>query len=245
MKDQPIDLKGKIIIVTGASQGIGEAIATKLFERGATIVLGSRRPQLIRSFFSESDLGEKVLVSPLDLSKERSIHTFVQTLTAKVGQIDGLVHAAGLYTRGRIDDTPPEKLDELYQTNLRGTYTLFHALAPHFKPSLGQLICLNSSQANHATAETSIYAAFSHGIKAITNAFREEHNQKHIKVASLFLGRTATPRMESIYKKQNQDYHPELLLQPEDVAQTVIHLLSLPFTAEITDLHIRPFIKSY
>lgn len=245
MHQPAFDFKGKLIITTGASQGIGKAIALKMFEMGAIIAVGSRRPQLIESFFPKSALGNTVLVYPLDLSSEGSINNFVQTLHSKCGPIDALIHAAGLYASGSIFHNSPDKLDQLYQTNLRGTYTLLHTLAPYFNPSLGQLICINSTQAIRASAGTSIFAATSHGIKAITNAFREEYNSKRIKVANLYLGRTATPRMESIYRKNGQAYQPELLLQPEDIAQTVVHLLSLPFTAEITDLFIRPFIKSY
>ncbi|MBV9131454.1 MAG: hypothetical protein JO318_02085 [Chloroflexi bacterium] len=82
-------------------------------------------------------------------------------------------------------------------------------------------------------------------MKALADSLRQEINVDGVRVLNVFLGRVATPRQEKIYSGQEWTYQPELLLQPEDVAAMVLAALSLPRTAEVTELNIRPAIKSY
>ena len=73
---------------------------------------------------------------------------------------------------------------------------------------------------------------------------REEVNDSGIRVLSVFPGRTATPMQELVHKLEVRSYHPDQFMQPEDIAEMVIHALSLPRTAEVTDIHIRPMAKT-
>jgi NADP-dependent 3-hydroxy acid dehydrogenase YdfG len=82
-----------------------------------------------------------------------------------------------------------------------------------------------------------------HALKALADSLREEVNAEGLRVLSVFLGRTATPMRMAIHRMENRTYHPESLLQPEDVAAVVMIALSLPRTAEVTDIHIRPLSK--
>ena len=82
-------------------------------------------------------------------------------------------------------------------------------------------------------------------MKAIADSLREEVNADGIRVLSVFPGRTATPRMERLFREEGRAYRPELLLQPRDVAAIVIHALKMPRTAEVTEISIRPCAKSY
>jgi NADP-dependent 3-hydroxy acid dehydrogenase YdfG len=82
-------------------------------------------------------------------------------------------------------------------------------------------------------------------MKAITDTLRQEVNDQNIRITSIYPGRTATPRMESFYQKNDSQYEPDLLLQPEEIALTVIHALTISWSAEITDITIRPMKKTY
>ena len=104
---------------------------------------------------------------------------------------------------------------------------------------------VNSSQGLHAKGNTGLFAATQHALKAIADSLREEVNADGIRVLSIFPGRTATPRMKALYQAEGRPYQPELLLQAEDIAQIVLDALLLPRTAEITDIQVRPQIKSY
>ena len=96
-----------------------------------------------------------------------------------------------------------------------------------------------------ARRNVSQFAATQHALKAIADHLREEVNADGVRVISVFPGRTATSRQAALYAREGRPYQPELLLQPEDVASVVVHALALPRTAEVTNVSIRPTLKSY
>jgi NAD(P)-dependent dehydrogenase (short-subunit alcohol dehydrogenase family) len=139
-----------------------------------------------------------------------------------------------------------EDLDLQFAVNVRGPYLLTQRLLPLLAVPGGQIVFINSSVGLAARqAQLGQYSATKHALKAITDSLREELNPKGIRVLSVYLGRTATPMQEAIFREEGKPYHPELLLQPEDVASVVVHALTLPSTAEVTDISMRPMSKSY
>jgi NADP-dependent 3-hydroxy acid dehydrogenase YdfG len=102
---------------------------------------------------------------------------------------------------------------------------------------------MNSSAGLSARAGVAQYAATKHALKAIADSLREEINDDGVRVLSVFLGRTATPMQAAVHEMEGREYYPELLLQPEDVASVIINALSLPRSAEVTDIIVRPLAK--
>ena len=88
------------------------------------------------------------------------------------------------------------------------------------------------------------YAATKHALRALADALREEVNERGVRVLSVFLGRTASRMQQAVHQHEKRPYNPGRLLQPSDVASMVLAALRLPRTAEVTDLHIRPMLKS-
>jgi NADP-dependent 3-hydroxy acid dehydrogenase YdfG len=113
------------------------------------------------------------------------------------------------------------------------------------KKPRGQIVFINSSAGLNARLNIGHYSATKHAFKALADSLREEVNPDGVRVLSVFPGRTATPLMSSLYAKDELPYEPQTLLQPEDVASVVINALSLPWTAEVTNISIRPMQKSY
>lgn len=111
------------------------------------------------------------------------------------------------------------------------------------KSGNGQIVFINSSVGLKAGANVSQYSATKYALNAVADSLREEVNICGIRVLSVFPGRTATPMQEFIHKMQSNTYQPERLLQPSDVAKVVINALSLPRSAEVTNISIRPMIK--
>jgi NADP-dependent 3-hydroxy acid dehydrogenase YdfG len=97
----------------------------------------------------------------------------------------------------------------------------------------------------NAVAHIGQYAATKHALRAVADSLRAEVNPAGVRVLSVFLGRTATPMQATVHQMEGRAYRPELLIQPQDVATLVLNTLSLPRTAEVTDIHLRPMIKSY
>jgi NAD(P)-dependent dehydrogenase (short-subunit alcohol dehydrogenase family) len=141
--------------------------------------------------------------------------------------------------RSRIAD-----LDLQYAINVRAPYAVTQRLLPLLAAARGQIVFINSSVGLTAKrSDVGQYAATKHALKAITDSLREEVNPKGIRILAVYLGRTATPMQESICRKEGRVYHPETLLQPEDVASVVLQALMLPPTAEVTDISIRPMTR--
>jgi NADP-dependent 3-hydroxy acid dehydrogenase YdfG len=121
---------------------------------------------------------------------------------------------------------------------------LTQTLLPLLKSGKGQVVFINSSAGLKAGVNNAQYAATKSALIAIADGLRNELNSEGIRVLSVYPGRTATAMQETVYKMEGRTYRPERLLQAEDIAITVINALSIPRTAEITDIHIRPFLKS-
>ncbi len=137
-------------------------------------------------------------------------------------------------------------LDLQYATNVRAPYVLTKRLLPLLTASRGQIVFVNSSAGlNAKRPDAGQYAATKHALRAIADSLREEVNPEGVRVLSVYLGRTATPLQEALFREQGKDYHAEMLLQPEDVASVVVQTLMLPPTAEVTEISIRPMRKSY
>jgi NADP-dependent 3-hydroxy acid dehydrogenase YdfG len=113
------------------------------------------------------------------------------------------------------------------------------------KKQKGQIAFINSTQGLQAQARVGQFAATQHALKALADSLRDEVNSDGVRVFSVYPGRTATPRMEAIFTREGRAYKPELLLQPEDIAEVVINALMMPLTAEMTNGTIRPRVKSY
>lgn len=239
-------LKGKVAVVTGASQGIGRAIALRLANAGTTVCLIGRSQQRLESAAEPvRSKGANTFLIEADLSRDDGISEILRFLEQHELQADILVHSAGEYSRGGIEETQIREFDVMYQTNVRGTYLLTQTLLPSLKSRKGQIVFINSSQGQNASGGVGQYAATQHALRAIADSVREEVNQHGIRVLSVFCGRTATPRMEKIFAAEARAYNPEVLLQPDDIAIVVVDALALPRRAEITNINIRPMLKSY
>jgi NADP-dependent 3-hydroxy acid dehydrogenase YdfG len=238
-------LSGCVAAVTGASSGIGKAIALALAREGAQVCVAGRNPDALRETAAAAQPFSKALSFPADLSQDDQIELLAAVVREEFGRLDILVHSAGLVLHDRLQDAPIADFDCQYAINVRAPYLLTQAMLPALKTSRGQIVFINSSVGvSSKRAEIGQYAATKHALKAVADSLREEVNAEGIRVLTVYCGRTATPRQEKLHAEEHKAYRPELLLQPEDVASVVIHSLTLPRTAEVTDIHIRPMIKS-
>ena len=228
--------------MTGASQGIGVAIAVALADAGWTIYAVARRRDALNRL-ADSRPDGRIVPAPADVTDDHDVVRLVQFISAS-GPIGVLVHAAGRLGRGSVNETDPESLAEMLKTNFVAPYALTRALLA-LLPRGSSLVVLNSSQGVRATGGTAAYAASKHALKGFTDALRDEISERGIRVTSIYPGRTATPGQAQLYDAMSMPYHPDVLLQPESIAQLVLAIVELPPTAEVTDIYVRPALKSY
>jgi NADP-dependent 3-hydroxy acid dehydrogenase YdfG len=241
---QPFE--NRVAIVTGASSGIGRAIAVALAALGAeTCAVARRRPELEALAAEALEKSGRVRVCCADLTSEQDIQGMVETIRQEFGRVDVLVSCGGAISHNPLEKASLADFDLLYRSNLRGHYALVQAALPLLRQARGQIVFINSSAGLRAAATAGQFAATQHALRAIADSLREEVNSDGIRVLSVYPGRTATPRMEGLFAKEGRAYRPELLMQPEDVAAMVVHALLLPARAEVTEISMRPALKSY
>jgi NADP-dependent 3-hydroxy acid dehydrogenase YdfG len=237
-------LKDQVALVTGASGGIGGAIACALSSRGVSLCLSGRDSNKLGTVASLlSATSPRVRYQQANLAKESDIESLARFIADQFARLDILVHSAGAIHHGKLELTPVASLDEQYIANVRGPLLLTQMLLPLLKKPCGQIVFINSSLGLTAGANTGHFSATQHAFKAIADSLREEVNGESIRVLSVFTGRTATPRIQMLHASEGRPYQPGLLLQPADVASVVLNALSLPWTAEVTNISIRPMHK--
>jgi short-subunit dehydrogenase len=237
-------------VITGASSGIGRAIAIAIAATGAAVCLVGRNSKRLESVARETrTTSRSVLICESDLSVDSAIEELALRVNHEFKVLDVLVHCASLYETGELASTPVQSLDALYKMNVRMPVALTQALLPSLRTRSGQIVFINSSRGLQTGNYTGLYASFftstQHALRALADSLRQEVNADGIRVLSVFPGRTATPRMKRLYEIEGRTYQPELLLQPEDIAEVVVSSLLLPRTAEVTNIEIRPLRKSY
>jgi NADP-dependent 3-hydroxy acid dehydrogenase YdfG len=245
MKPQARMFEGRTAVVTGGGTGVGAAVTLALAETGANVHLIGRRLDGLESVASKArSMGVRAICHSGDLSTSSGQLELTQRLTRDLSRVDFLIQNAAMHAAGSIEHAKPAEFDELYQTNVRAPYVLTQALLPMLKARSGQVVFINSSSGVVAKPMSAQYDATKHALKAIADSLRGEVNAHGVRVLSVYLGRTATEMQERIHRMESKPYQPEDLLQPQDVASVIINALSLPPTAEVTDIHIRPMIKT-
>jgi len=238
-------LQGKVAVITGASSGIGKAIALSLALEGANVLLlGRNESKLNEVARLIQSRGGHAAVFVFDVTLMDENTELQERFKKQFGRVDVLVHSAGAFVQNKMDSASIDDFDLQYRVNVRGAYYLTQALLTMITSYRGQIVFINSTAGiMGARANVGQYAATKHALRAIADSVRDEVNSKGVRVLSVYPGRTASAMQEAIHKEEGLEYHPEQLMQPEDVASVVKMALCLPETAEMTDVTVRPMKK--
>lgn len=232
--------EGAAVLVTGASSGIGRALAIELGRRGASVVLQGRDRERLRSVArGVSEAGGVARTRALDLTDDDAVDGLCALLAQAEAGLAALVHSAGMVTLGSVAEAGVEALDAHYRLNLRAPYRLTRALLPALERAGGHVVFINSGAGLRANAGWSAYAASKFGLRALADSLRQEVASRGIRVTTVYPGRTATPMQRSVREQEGRAYDPAAFVRPEDVASQVAALLELEPPSVVTDLTIR------
>lgn len=236
-------LEGQIAVVTGATGGVGGAITARLLAASVTTCLIGRSAEQLDELCQERGWN-RVECYTADLEDEADLDRAADAIRRLHPALHFLVHAAGSIALGPVSESRLQDLDRQYLVNVRAPYQLTRALIPPLVAGQGHVVFVNSSAGVSAREGVGQYAATKHALRAVADSVRAEINSKGVRVLSVFLGRTASRMQAAVHAHEGKSYRPERLLQPDDVASIVMSALELPRTAEVTDLHVRPMLKS-
>ena len=226
--------QNKRALVTGASSGIGQAIALALAAEGAHIHAVARNwPEPPADWQLHN----------ADFTVEADVKRLAAEVSASKAPLDLMIHCAGVLEIGAVAEFSLAQLDKMYQVNVRAPFLLTQLLLPDLTKSSGQIVFMNSSAAIAPNAALAGYSSTKAALKLVADCLRLEVNASGVRVMSVYPGKTASAMQQRAHELAGKTYDAANLMQPEDVAQMVISALALPKTAEMTDLHIRPMKK--
>src|SRR6056297_649620 len=243
-----MSIKGKTIIITGASSGIGEATAKKLSQEGANVVLSARREDKLNSLKDEIvKNGGMALVVPADVTKKEDFKKVVSSTLEEFGSIDGIINNAGLMPLSYVKNLHTDEWDKMIDVNIKGVTNGVSAVLPTMmEQKSGNIINISSSAAHKYYPGGAVYCATKAAVKMFTEGLRAELAPHYgINVTSIDPGFVSTELTDTItddeIKKDMEPMFKELTpLQAEDIAEAIYYSLSQPKRANINDVYIMP-----
>jgi NAD(P)-dependent dehydrogenase (short-subunit alcohol dehydrogenase family) len=230
-------LDRKVAIVTGASRGVGRAICVAFAKEGATLILAARSVQKLKETAGlVAQVGGNAQIVVTDLAEERSIKDLVKATNEGFGRLDILVNNAGVTVSAKLEQTPTQDWDRLFAVNARAPFILCRETLPLLrKAAKAYIINIVSIVGLKCYALQSAYTASKHALRGMTKALAEELRGTNVRVHSICPGGIDTDMIGQI----RPDIKKEDLMQPEEIAELVVYLVTHKGNAVIDELHIR------
>ncbi len=230
-------LDGKVAIVTGASRGIGRAICLVFAKEAAIVVLAARAMDKLKETAEQvTAAGGKAYIIPAELTDESSIKNLVRATGEKFGRLDILINNAGITHSAKLEETLTEDYDRCMSINARAPFILCREVLPLLKKAeSAYIINIASVVGVKAYALQSAYTSSKHALRGMTMALAEELKGSNIRVHLLCPGGVDT----ELVTKVRPDIKKQDLMQPEEIAELVLYLVTHKGNAVIDELHIR------
>jgi 3-oxoacyl-[acyl-carrier protein] reductase len=225
------DLSQKVVIVTGASRGIGRGIAEVLARRGAHVVAAARGDNAAATVAGILEAGDSAETASLDVTDTASVEALIEGVVARHGRIDVLVNNAGIARDQLMLRMRREEWDEVIATNLTAAYSCVHAaLKPMIKRRAGRIISISSVVGQMGNPGQANYAASKAGLIGFSKALAREVASRNITVNVVAPGLVETDMTKAVAEKARAEWHSLIPLQrlgtPQDVASAVCFLAS-------------------
>jgi len=232
-----VNLKGRTAVVTGAGRGIGRAVALALAENGASVIATARTKSEIESVAQEIvQAGGVSKAYQCDISDELQIQDLFSFTEREFEKLDILINNAAVGLFGPMEDFPTENLDALLNINVRGTYICCQQALKMMTPNQsGYIINISSVMGFKGYKNQSAYTASKHAVVGMTKSLAVEAQPYNIRTSLIHPGGVDT----DLVRDARPDLDRSILMQPEDIANAVLFLLSLSERCAVDEIYIR------
>jgi NADP-dependent 3-hydroxy acid dehydrogenase YdfG len=236
----------KVVVITGASSGMGEAAARHLASLGATVILGARRTERIEALANEiNDNGGKALAVTMDVTKRDQVKKLVDSAVDKFGRIDVILNNAGIMPLSPMDRLNVEEWDQMIDVNIKGVLNGIAAALPYMKEQKSGQIINTSSVAGHKLfGGSAVYSATKFAVRALTEGLRMEVKPYNIRTTIISPGAVKTELLDHIsepdVQQANRDYVGSVGLSADTFAHLVAFAVSQPDDVDINEILFRP-----
>jgi len=239
------NLQGKVVAITGASSGIGEATALLLAERGAKIVLGARRQERLAALAARiAAAGGEAAYIPTDVRQRADLEKLVGLAYERFGRLDVLVSNAGVGLLSRFDELRVEDWEEMIAVNLKGPLYGIAAALPGFRQQgFGHFVNVLSTSGLKIVPMQGVYAGTKNAVRTIAEALRQEAGSK-LRVTNVSPGFVHTDFAEAIANPELRAVittrRDQLAIGPDAIARAIAFAIEQPAEVEVGDLVVRP-----
>lgn len=239
------ELNGKVVVITGASSGIGETTARLLASLGAHVVIGARRMERLESLASDiQGDGGSVLIQQLDVTKLEQMQAIIGAAQSRFGRVDAIINNAGVMPLSSLEALKIEEWNRMIDVNIRG---VLHGIATGLpvmkKQGFGHFINIASIGAYEVTPTAAVYCATKYAVRAITDGLRQETVGLGIRVTLVSPGVTESELAESITDSQAKEFMKEYrsnALPATAIARAIVYALEQPVQVDVSELVIKP-----
>jgi len=238
-------IKDKVVVITGASSGIGEATALLLAERGAKLVLGARRSDRLNALADRiAAAGGEATYAPTDVKRRDDLSNLVKLACERYGKLDVLVNNAGIGPISPLDDLRVEDWEEMVDVNIKGVlYGIAAALPVFRKQGFGHFVNTSSTAGLITKPTMSVYSGTKFAVRAISEGLRQEAGDK-LRVTIISPGFVQTDIAESVtnpeVKAQIADTMDKMAISPDAIARAIAFAIEQPADVDVGEIVIRP-----
>jgi NADP-dependent 3-hydroxy acid dehydrogenase YdfG len=240
------NIAGKVIVITGASSGLGEATAKHLSALGATVVLGARRVDRIEKLANEiTSNGGKALAVAADVTQLDEVKKLVDSAVEQFERVDVILNNAGIMPLSPMDRLNVEEWNKMIDVNIKGVLNGIAAVLPYMKAQQSGQIINTSSVAGHKIfTGSAVYSATKFAVRALTEGLRMDVKPYNIRTTIVCPGAVKTELLDHIteadVQQANQDYVGSVGISPDSFARVVAFAISQPEDVDINEVIFRP-----
>lgn len=241
-----MSLENKVVIIMGASSGIGEATVDLLNKKGAKLVISARRIEKLEQIKKGSAYPENILVKVADVTKPEEVNAVVTASIKKFGKVDAIYNNAGVMPLANLSDGKHDDWQSMVDINIMGVLNGISAVLPVFhEQGYGQVIATDSVAGHVVAPEAVVYSGTKFAVRGIMDGLRMEEATRNIKSTMISPGDTETPLIDQSNPNRDSVFGNVKKLLPKNIAEAVAFAIDTENNMAVSEIIIRPTQQSY